>query len=61
MKIYLIFSMKYLKKKILKEIVQKIVMVKDIKELVFQKKNYVVLMLNITEVAMINAHQEQKY
>ena len=53
--------MKYLKKKILKEIVQKIVMVKDIKELVFQKKNYVVLMLNITEVTMINAHQEQKY
>ena len=61
MKIYQIFLKKYLKKKILREIVQIIAMVQIKKEPMFPINYYVVLKLNIMEIAMINVHQEQKY
>ena len=48
--------MKYLYKKILREIAQMFVMA----QLILKKKNYAVLLLNIMVLAMINVHQKQK-
>ena len=52
--------MKYLYKKILREIAQMFVMAREKKELILKKKNYAVLLLNIMVLAMINVHQKQK-